>query len=794
VNGDLVPSCGVLWGAVANAFNKRPSWPAQGPEAHRRFESETGRTVGLYAYYFKGSNGALWPRSSEIGLAREQGKRRLLYMHWKPGDDMSFADVAAGRADRRIDRQAAYLKANFTEKVFVALNHEMEPEVNPAAGSGRTAADFAAMHRHVHDRFAAQGVDNIVWVVTYMGFPRWVTQPWFDQLYPGDAYTDWVAWDPYSATDNGYRDYGGLLNTTSGSRDPAFTGMYNKLTKLHPGKPLMLSEFGVFHTPGKPGAVATRKADFYDSVAAQLDRYPAIKALVKFDTEYDDFNNNGYDISTFNNPTNLAAFKRLSANPGLVNPDLSGGGGGGGGGNTAPVARFAATAAGLTVSVDGRGSTDADGRVVAYAWDFGDGTRATGAQPPAHTYARGGDYRITLTVTDDKGATGTNTKTTTVVDPNQAPVARFSVAANGLAVSVNGLGSSDADGRVVKYAWNFGDGSTGEGPTASHTYARGGDYRITLTVTDDKGATGTNTKTTTVVQPNRPPVAQFSAAIQDLTVRVDGGKSTDPDGQVASYEWNFGDGTTGRGVREQHSYAKPGSYTVTLTVTDDDGARARAQQTVAATQPPIVYVGASTVNGNVRTVSLPLPSGSRTGDTVVLSLGAPIDITGIRFGGAGTWSPVGRFDLGNLTMAAYAATLRQQDLAQDVTVTLPAYGKVDIQLHGYRGPPAGVSVGGFTAAASLRPTLLTSPSPRATVVGTWAMYAWYARSANVQSMVAPNGVAVRGSGSGSGGGHITSLIADSGSAVPLGPVAPRTAVPDAVPAVGGSYSVLLTPR
>jgi chitodextrinase len=82
------------------------------------------------------------------------------------------------------------------------------------------------------------------------------------------------------------------------------------------------------------------------------------------------------------------------------------------------VARFAATAAGLTVSVDGRGSTDADGRVVAYAWDFGDGTRATGAQPPAHTYARGGDYRITLTVTDDKGATGTNTKTTTVVDPN----------------------------------------------------------------------------------------------------------------------------------------------------------------------------------------------------------------------------------------------------------------------------------------------------------------------------------------------------------------------------------------
>ena len=325
VSEQLVPSCGVLWGAVANAFNKRPGWPSQGPTAHRRYEAATGRTVGAYAYYYRGSTGQTFPRPPEIGLSRESGKQRLLYMHWKIADDMTFADVAAGKADRRIDRQAAYLKANYTDKFFISLHSEMEPQVQQAPGSGRTAKDFAAMYRYVHDRMRSQGATNAVWVVAFMGYPRWATQSWFRDLYPGDGVVDWIAWDPYSSTDNGYQDFKTLLNSTLDSRDGSYRGMYNYLRAQHPGKPLMLSEYGVFHTPGKPGAVPTRKADFYRSVAAQLDQFPAVKMMMNFDTEFDDFNNNGFDISVFNNPTNLAAFKSLSADPRLVNPTTTGG-------------------------------------------------------------------------------------------------------------------------------------------------------------------------------------------------------------------------------------------------------------------------------------------------------------------------------------------------------------------------------------------------------------------------------------------------------------------------------------
>lgn len=76
-----------------------------------------------------------------------------------------------------------------------------------------------------------------------------------------------------------------------------------------------------------------------------------------------------------------------------------------------------------------------------------------------------------------------------------------------LLVSFNGSASSDPDGAVVSYAWNFGDGATGSGATASHTYAAAGAFAARLTVTDDKGAASSATQTITVTDPNAPPAA-----------------------------------------------------------------------------------------------------------------------------------------------------------------------------------------------------------------------------------------------------------------------------------------------
>ncbi|MFD4422845.1 PKD domain-containing protein [Agromyces sp. NPDC058484] len=177
--------------------------------------------------------------------------------------------------------------------------------------------------------------------------------------------------------------------------------------------------------------------------------------------------------------------------------------------NTPPTAAFTPTPTGLSVAVDGGASSDPDGSIASYAWDFGDGGTATGATA-SHTYAAGGSYPVTLTVTDDGGATDSEVQTVTVTAPGNAPpTAAFTATPTGLSVAVDGGGSSDPDGSIASYAWDFGDGGTATGATASHTYAAGGSYPVTLTVTDNGGATDAETQSVTVTDPGQPaPFAQ----------------------------------------------------------------------------------------------------------------------------------------------------------------------------------------------------------------------------------------------------------------------------------------------
>jgi PKD repeat protein len=174
-----------------------------------------------------------------------------------------------------------------------------------------------------------------------------------------------------------------------------------------------------------------------------------------------------------------------------------------------------------------------------------------------------------------------------VAPANTAPAARFTTTASELAAAFDGSTSGDVDGTVAAYAWDFGDGSTGTGATATHTYAAGGTYVAKLTVTDDKGATGTSSRLVTVAPapPNAAPTAAFAVTARGLELAVDAGGSADADGSIASYAWDFGDGTTGTGATASHTYGKAGTYTVQVTVTDDDGATGSAQQQVVVTEP-----------------------------------------------------------------------------------------------------------------------------------------------------------------------------------------------------------------
>jgi PKD repeat protein len=253
--------------------------------------------------------------------------------------------------------------------------------------------------------------------------------------------------------------------------------------------------------------------------------------------------------------------------------------------NQPPTAAFTSDCANLACSFESTGAGDADGSIVSWAWTFGDG-RPTPDRRRRTPTRPAGTYDVTLTVTDDDGATGSVTHQVVAAPPNQAPVARFTASGDGLARSFDGLASSDADGSVVVYAWAFGDGGTATGATPSHTYAAAGSYDVTLTVTDDDGATGTVTHTVTVTPPaNQDPVAAFTASCVNLVCSLDGSGSSDADGTIASYAWAFGDGAAGTGATAPHTYGAAGSYDVTLTVTDDDGATASATKVVTVTGP-----------------------------------------------------------------------------------------------------------------------------------------------------------------------------------------------------------------
>lgn len=198
-----------------------------------------------------------------------------------------------------------------------------------------------------------------------------------------------------------------------------------------------------------------------------------------------------------------------------------------------------------------------------------------------------------------------------VVDParvpaqNAAPVARFTTGGTGLGLTTDGRGSTDSDGTITGYAWTFGDGGTASGATASHTYAAAGTYTVGLTVTDDGGASASTSSSVTVAAPpppNQPPTAAIAApVITGRTVALDGSGSTDGDGTIASYAWQFGDGATGSAPTPTHTYATDGTRTVTLTVTDDDGATASATRSVSVTGAPPAGVLAS--DGFGRTVT-----------------------------------------------------------------------------------------------------------------------------------------------------------------------------------------------
>ncbi|GEM_PF-2631507 len=169
---------------------------------------------------------------------------------------------------------------------------------------------------------------------------------------------------------------------------------------------------------------------------------------------------------------------------------------------------------------------------------------------------------------------------------NQDPNASFSYSCNELACDFTD-NSSDSDGTIASHAWTFGDGGSASAANPSHSYGSDGSYTVTLTVTDDDGATDSTSQAVTVAEnppANEDPTASFSYSCSDLDCDFTD-TSSDSDGSIASRAWTFGDGGSSSAANPSHSYGSDGSYTVTLTVTDDDGATDSTSQTVTVSEP-----------------------------------------------------------------------------------------------------------------------------------------------------------------------------------------------------------------
>jgi PKD repeat protein len=165
------------------------------------------------------------------------------------------------------------------------------------------------------------------------------------------------------------------------------------------------------------------------------------------------------------------------------------------------------------------------------------------------------------------------------------PVAKFTAVVTHFDVAVDASASSDSDGTIQSYTWNWGDESALEVltvSTASHTYLVEKAYTITLTVTDNDGLTGDATADVVARMPH-PPVAKFTAVVTHFDVAVDASASSDADGTIQSYTWNWGDESALEVLTvstASHTYLDKGTYTITLTVKDNDGLSESAQEVV----------------------------------------------------------------------------------------------------------------------------------------------------------------------------------------------------------------------
>ena len=266
---------------------------------------------------------------------------------------------------------------------------------------------------------------------------------------------------------------------------------------------------------------------------------------------------------------------------------------------------------------DARGSSDHEGELVSYTWDFDDGDK-NNERTAVHNFTDDGIYNVTLTVADSDDVE--NTAWIEIEVENRDPVLLYALDYEGKDEGANiGAGdevtfsasqSNDMDGTIKTFHWDFGvTGADSWDEEATYTYQKRDTYTITLTITDDDNAESSTSFELSVA--NKVPVIDLKvdklnvATYTDINFDASGTKDLDPTGEISSFAWDFGDDSDGIGSKIIHQFTDDGSYTVKLTVTDNEGGTVtNSVEIVVTNRPPSLKLSPPLSTDSTNLISL----------------------------------------------------------------------------------------------------------------------------------------------------------------------------------------------
>ncbi|MFT3871420.1 MAG: PKD domain-containing protein [Nocardioides sp.] len=272
--------------------------------------------------------------------------------------------------------------------------------------------------------------------------------------------------------------------------------------------------------------------------------------------------------------------------------------------------------------------------------------------------------------------------------------------------------------------------------------------------------------------PNAAPTASFTSDCPTLTCAFDASASSDSDGEVASYDWSFGDGTTGSGKLPTHVYAESGTYRVRLTTTDNRGATSTQVRNIIVSGVPVTsqvqHVATAVGVGNSATPSVVVPAAAQAGDLLLLifsmsntdrAFTTPSGVTGLTRLGTNTAK--------TMSTTVWTKTLAAGDPGSSVTVPLSGgLAKYTLTAAVYSGVAETSSLAFASDAGLTNATTRATPEVSGIADGSWVVSFWSDKSSSTTAWTPSAAVTTRGTGCGTGSARICSALADSNAKVP----------------------------